>query len=165
MTQCKNCLQKGPYIDLDSAGLCHECGLIVFDYIEHHRQMINNSLKLANAGGTIHVRYRGCDSAIEHAQHLAEYENKGVATGHPVPNDIINQCQDIRGRLLEEGLDTIVKNGFDLAAASQSSRMKAFAIRSALLNLDKFYLEHGGIDSTTGHKEQLLKAIREIEFD
>ena len=162
MSQCKNCLRGGSNVSLDSIGVCAHCSMLVFENIDLHRREIGHFIELVDDGQAVSSTLRACREATKQAMRLVEYEIKGIPTGDPAASEIINHCEGVKERVLEETLDTIVKNGLTLSEAAGTPEMKKRAIRFALLQLSLFYDENNISEQNSEHEKKLSEAILAI---
>ncbi len=129
MATCRYCGKGGIFRSVDGNGLCGDCRRPVLLSITSTKRVIDESLKLAQTGKTLSTRLGRWDIIAEKAEHLVEYERRGIPTITPLPSELITFARGQRRTLLRQGLDDALSAAETRAelAATPSARVNAFA--------------------------------------
>jgi len=126
---CRYCGKSGIFRTVDANGLCDGCRRPVLLSIASTRRVLDESLRLAQTGKTLSTRLGRWDLIAEKAEHLLEYERRGIPTIDPSPSQLIAYAKRERRTILVEGLDEELASAETKAelAATPSARVNAFA--------------------------------------
>ena len=176
MGQCRFCGRKGLFLSVDSNGLCGDCAPSIVLDITQRARIINDSLKLARQGKTFLTRLSRCDLLLEHAEHLLQYEQKGIPTLAPLPSEILSDFKPYRDDLILEEAHQAAKKAKAKAQVAATTTSKHNALGSGLLKVKE--IMQNSSDPSIGetielelksliHKAKLdgfLEAARKAEF-
>ncbi len=123
MGRCLLCGNRKLFVALNRDRLCRVCSVIVAG----DRQQLLLALKdpghLLHTPKKFETRLSQCDIIIAHARALLEYEKRGIRTMTPLPSEIIEKYQEVRKRIVSDGVREEV--GILLEKASQAPTPQA----------------------------------------
>ena len=134
MAECRWCDKRGLFLSVDTNGLCRNCQPLIIE-IRSVTRVLGDSMRLAHEGKTFGTRLSRCDLAIEHAEHLAKFERKGVPTISPPPSTIVSEYRGFRANLVVEEADTVVEGAFEKAGVASTPKAKERALAAGVLKL------------------------------
>ncbi len=102
MAECKYCGKKGLLLKVTRNGLCKKCDPIIVMSVKQYARVIQDSVKLIEKSKNMETKLFCCDTILEHAQYLAEYERKGIPTFKPEPSKLIKKYASKRDNIIFE---------------------------------------------------------------
>jgi hypothetical protein len=129
MGTCRYCGKGGLFRAVDVNGLCDGCRRPVLLSISSTRRVLDESIKLAQTGKTLSTRLGRWDLIVEKAEHLLEFERRGIPTFDPPPSQLIVIAKRERRAALIAGLQEELASaeGKVELAATPTARVNAFA--------------------------------------
>ncbi|MDA2932986.1 hypothetical protein MYX82_01440 [Acidobacteria bacterium AH-259-D05] len=133
-------------------------------------------MQLAHDGKTFGTRLSRCDLALEHAQALLEYEEKGIPTVQPAPSALVSEYQGFRDDLIMEEAQSIAEKSSAKSNVAGSVRSRETALANGLLKIQEITANLGdperGIHLIETHQclihrtklDGFLDAARKAEF-
>lgn len=134
MARCKWCNKRGLFLSVDSNGLCRDCEHLVVE-VGSRARVLQDSMRLAHEGKTYGTRISRCELAIEHAEFLLEFEQKGVPTVSPSPSSILREYQDLRTEIKINEASDISKKAFEKADLATTAKSKERILAAAVLKV------------------------------
>lgn len=176
MGQCRFCGRKGFFLSVDSNGLCGNCAPNVVLDIKERTRIMNDCLRLARDGKTFRTRLSRCDLLLEHADHLLQYEKKGIPILSPSPSEILREYRVYRDDLILEEARQVAEKAKAKAEVASTVTAKHNALASGLLKTQEII--QNSSDASAGkqlerelkflmHKAKLdgfLEAAKKAEF-
>lgn len=89
MATCRWCGRSGIFLSVSSNGMCGSCEPAVVDSVLTSTRVIEESLGLVKNSKKLETRLSRCDTVIQHAQHLRQYEDRGIPTIDPPPSQLV----------------------------------------------------------------------------
>ncbi len=176
MAQCKNCGRKALFLSVTKNGLCKTCDAVVVMDVQQRVRIIQDSINLIEKSKITKTKVSRCDTLLEHAGALAEYERKGIPTLQPLPSQFITEYTAQRDNIICDGVTAEVDKALAKAELATSSRTSVGEANKALLKIRdaKEELEDPSrLDTlearvkTFSHETQLntfIEAARKAEF-
>ena len=130
---------------------------MVADIVQRAR-IINDSLELAREGKTFATRLSRCDLLLDHAQHLIQYEQKGIPTDSPVPSQVLAEFRTCRSDLILEEAHRAAEKAKAKASVAASTTAKHNALGGELLKVQEI-METSSDASSSLDIELELKAL------
>ena len=164
MARCKWCNKRGLFLSVDSNGLCRDCEHLVVE-VDSRARVLQDSMRLAHEGKTYGTRLSRCELAIEHAEFLLEFEQKGVPTISPSPSSILHEYQDLRTEIKVNEASDISKKAFEKADLATTAKSKERILATAVLKVREVgqgLEERSYVDSL---ERELRKEIHRVTFD
>lgn len=165
MGQCKFCGRKGFFLSVDSNGLCGNCSPSVVLDITQRTRIMSDSLKLAREGKTFSTRISRCDLLLEHAEHLLEYERKGIPTLTPLPSELIEEFKRYRGELVLEEAMQVAEKAKAKAEVAATATSKQNALGAGLLKVREIMQNNEDVIAIGGIELELKTLMRKAKLD
>lgn len=137
MAQCKWCDASGWFLGIDSNGLCRECQPMFVEAINRCR-VLKESVELAQEGKTVKTRVSRCDLAIEHAEYLLPFEEKGINTVDPTPTKILKHLRSLRTEIVVTEASLLADKAIAKSKIATTARSKENAVAAGLLKIREF---------------------------
>ena len=134
MAQCRWCNKRGLFLSVDSNGLCRNCQPLIVE-VESRARVLGDSMRLAHEGKTFGTRLSRCDLVIEHAEHLSEFEHKGVPTVSPPPSTILTEFRAFRIQHILEEANSVADKAFEKASVASTPKTKERALATGVLKV------------------------------
>jgi hypothetical protein len=165
VAHCKYCGRSGLFLKVTRNGLCLSCDPVVMRCIVRHVQIMDESQDLVANSKKLETRLGRCQTIVDQARMLLEYDRKGIPTITPSPDQII--------RVFTEKADAVIVDS--LEKESEAARLKSNAAATAnarvnhltrvLLRIRSFQpqlQQHGLLDPL---EARLLDAINHIQLE
>jgi len=164
MAQCRWCNKRGLFLSVDSNGLCRNCQPLIVE-VKSRARVLGDSMRLAHKGKTFGTRLSRCDLVIEHAEHLSEFEHKGVPTVSPPPSTILTEYRAFRTQLILEEANSVVDKAFEKAGVASTPKTKERALATGVLKVREVTerLEDRSLINTL--EERLRSEIHRVTLD
>jgi hypothetical protein len=119
---------------------------------------MGDCLRLAREGKTFATRLSRCDLLLEHAEHLLQYEQKGIPTLSPLPSEILTEFRAYRDDLILEEAHQVAEKAKAKAEVASTTTAKYNALGSGLLKVQE--IMQNSSDPSAGKKLELeLKSL------
>lgn len=164
MAQCKWCSKRGLFLSVDSNGLCRDCDHLAVEVLSRAR-VLQESMRLAREGKTYGTRLSRCELAIEHAEFLFEFEQKGVPTVSPSPSSLLRALQDRRTEIMVTEASDISRKAFEKSDLATAAKSKERVLAAAVLKVREVgqgLEERSHVDSL---ELELRKEIHRVTLD
>ncbi|MCY4140336.1 MAG: hypothetical protein OXF56_18985 [Rhodobacteraceae bacterium] len=164
MARCKWCNKRGIFLSVDANGLCRDCEHLTVE-IHSRIKVLQESMRLAHEGKTHGTRLSRCELAIEHAEFLFEFEQKGVPTVSPAPSSILRAYQDLRTEIIVNEASDISKKAFEKSDLATTAKSKERVLATAVLKVREVgqgLEERSYVDSL---ELELRKEIHRVTLD
>lgn len=134
MARCKWCDRRGLFMSVDVYGLCKRCQPIIVNALEHAR-VIEQSVPFVRDGKTFSTRLSRCDTVLQHAESLIEFEQKGISTISPAPSAYIETFGAIRKELVIEEAHKAARKATEKASVVSTPSAKERALAAGILKV------------------------------
>jgi hypothetical protein len=104
-------------------------------------------MRLVREGKTFGTRLSRCDLVIEHAEHLAGFERKGVPTVSPAPSAILSEYRALRTQLILEEANTVADKAREKASVASTPKARERALAAGILKMREVA---GALDDPSG---------------
>jgi hypothetical protein len=122
-------------------------------------------MKLAEEGKTLKTRLSRCDLVLEHANHLLEYEKKGVSTISPSPSEIVSEYTEYRDQIIREEARKAADKAIMKSDAAATPKTKANAISRGLVKVGEILSESNQPSIGNNIKDDLAERLFRIKLD
>jgi len=126
---------------------------------------MSDSLKLAREGKTFSTRISRCDLLLEHAEHLLEYERKGIPTLTPLPSELIEEFKRYRGELVLEEAMQVAEKAKAKAEVAATATSKQNALGAGLLKVREIMQNNEDVIAIGGIELELKTLMRKAKLD
>ena len=134
MARCKWCGRSGLFLSINEISVCNNCWAIISPEFFAGKKIILESLQLVVNSKNLDTKLFRLDLALEWAEKLIKYENKGISVISPPPSEFLTTLPPERNRIIKEALEFEIKElkvKVDVATSSQSqiSHLSKFLLR------------------------------------
>jgi len=165
MGQCRNCGKKGFFLTTDSNGLCSSCRPVVVMAVQQNSRIIEDCIRLVEEGKTAGTRLSRCDLLLERAEHLSQYEKRGIPTISPPPSQLLTTYRTRRDQIISEEIVAAVDKALQKADVASSPRAKVSAINTALLKIREIGKALSDPSQLEPHETNLRRAAHTAELE
>ena len=164
MARCKWCDKRGMFLSVDPNGLCRNCQHLVVE-IQSRARVLEQSMKLADKGKTFGTRLSRCELVIEHAEHLVQFERKGVPTVSPFPSQLLDEFRALRTQLIVSEAESITETAFEKSSLASTINSKERALAAGVLKLREITQGLNNRSLVEPMEEQLRQEIHRVTLD
>ncbi len=164
MAECRWCDKRGLFLSVDPNGLCQNCQPIIIE-VRSRARVLEDSMRLAREGKTFGTQLSRCDLAIEHVEHLAIFERKGVRTVSPPPSAILAEYRTLRAQLVFAEADTVVEGAFEKASVASTPKAKERALAAGVLKLQEVAQALEDSSPLSSFEHRLRREIHRVTLD
>jgi len=104
MGQCKWCGKSGWFLSLSPAKLCKKCHTQIFPEVSRKGEVISQSFQLIEKTKSLKTKLTRCDTIIQYASDLVQYEEKGIPTITPSPSEIVTEYSRVKKEALKDDI-------------------------------------------------------------
>lgn len=103
MARCKFCEKGGLFQKVNNEGLCKSCEPTVAPDIEQHSNAIYEDMHVYERAQEHDEKLAALDRILAAAEHLQQYEAKGIDSCNPPPTPVLQEYRGFRDDLVKEG--------------------------------------------------------------
>lgn len=164
MAQCRWCDKRGFFLSIDSNGLCRDCQPLILE-VQSRARVLEESMRLVREGKTFGTRLSRCDLVIEHAEHLAKFERKGVPTVSPSPSTIVAEYRELRTRLILEEAERVAEKAREKASIASTPKAKERALAAGILKVREVAETLEDPSGVASLEQRLRREIHRVTLD